>query len=103
MSEQDSDELRILRIAYVTGLITASLLLLLAKGYVYWQDPWLTPRFTPYILLFWRVRDTLGPFLVPAVFIGVVRLLVSRSCRRRWSVWLAIFLAITAQYEALFP
>lgn len=89
------------RTIYVWASFCAAGALLAAKVNVISHDPWCTPRWTPYFILFWRVRDTVGHLLLPLLLGGLVGLAVSRWARRRWEVWLAVFVLFMALYHAV--
>jgi hypothetical protein len=60
---------RLWYVAFITAAIATSVAVFCAYGYAWWHDPWLTPRHTHYMNLWWGVGGTLSlviGFLIPA-------------------------------------
>lgn len=92
---------RILRSAFVASAVTAAVVLLAAKANVVWHDRWCTPRWTPYNILFWGIRDSIGQLLLPLALCGIAGLVVSSAARQRWEVWGAVLLTVVALYHMI--
>jgi hypothetical protein len=91
----------LLRTIYVWVSFCVAGAVLAAKLNVAWHDPWCMPRWTPYFILFWRVRDTVSNVLLPLLLAGTVGVAVSPWTRRRWEVWLALCLLLLGFYHAV--
>lgn len=101
MAPAGSPKSHLPRTMYVWVSFCVAGALLAAKLNVVWHGPWCTPRWTPYFILFWRVRDTVGHLLLPLLFGGIVWLGASPWARRRWEVWLAVLLLFMALYHVV--
>jgi hypothetical protein len=86
----------LLRFAFLGASATAAGSLLAAWANVGWHDPYRTPRWTTYFILFWRVRDAMGPLLVLLTLCGFLSLIASPVARRRWEMWVATLLPLVA-------
>lgn len=101
MAPHEPPNAHLLRTVYVWTSFGAAGALLAAKLNVVWHDPWCTPRWTPYFIFFWRVRDSIGNLLLPLALGGIAGLVASRSARGRWEIWLALCLLFLAVYHAV--
>lgn len=74
---------RALTYGYVAGAATCFLIVQCAYWNVSWHDPWRTPRWSPYFIFWWNVRDTFAPVAGVSVFAGIGLLLFSCDNRRQ--------------------
>jgi hypothetical protein len=95
MNEHASKNAHAFLTAY--SIVAAAVFPCLGGAYlnVYRRDPWLTPRFTPEILLFCQFRDVLGRLPKVGVFLGAVTILAEPRLRKSRLLWggLALFAA----------
>lgn len=75
---------RTLCIAYVTAVVCVSVLLAAAFAYAYCEDPWMTPRLSTSMSLWWSVRGTLTPLIGLLVIIGICGTVGTENQRYRW-------------------
>lgn len=90
MAFPTSSPARLLVIGYVTAAFATLLVVYGVYDYATSCDPWLTPRWTPYMIL-WRHVSGLFAFIsLFAVLIGLSLAASMRELRRSWFFWLSL-------------
>ncbi len=81
----------------VTAMLVSGIYLA-AYLYAYSHDPWLTPRHTPYMILWWKIGGAMFDLFFLLVAVGIVMLAASSRLRRCWTIWctLALMIAISS-------
>lgn len=94
---------RVIVVAYVTLAVCMCVLLAGAYWNVYRHDPWMTPRWTTYNMLYWDVK-WLVSVIAPLPAVAGVVALFSRRFRRSWAMWGAVALLVLACFASIaFP
>ena len=85
-----SRDMHLLYVSFTFTALTASGLYLAAYLYAYSYDPWLTPRWTHYMIAWWRAGQTLLGLFIVLFPVGDALLAASPDLRKRWGVWCAV-------------
>ena len=90
--------LRLLFVSYVTTAIASFAIVFAAYCYAKSYDPWLTPRHTLYMRLWWAVSQLLGPIAVHGFLAGLVFVLGPLEWSQRKYVWMSVGLFALVGY-----
>ncbi len=82
--------LRMLYVSYVAFATGSTGIYLIALSYAKSHDPWLTPRRTDYMMIYWDVAIPMLGLMTLLVPIGIVLLIAIPGYRRRYSIRFAI-------------
>jgi len=82
--------LRLLFVSYVTTAIASFVFVFGAYCYAKSYDPWLTPRGTHYMRLWWAVRQLFGPIAALGFLSGLVFVLGPLVWTERKYVWMSV-------------
>ena len=96
LPEDLSHFLRALSAAHIAAAAFTATAIMGAYFYAWWHDPWMTPRFSPTMSAWYRVRATLDWLPFPLLLGGIALLVYTRKAWRRFVVLIAaiIFLAM---------
>jgi hypothetical protein len=98
-----SRELHLLYVSYsFTAFVTSAIYLGLFL-YAYSHDPWLTPRWTHYMIVWWKAGRPLFDLFTILVPGGVIILLASSNLRKRWGIWCSVVVMIAVVFGCGVP
>lgn len=83
---------RLFVIGYVTAAFATLLIVYGFYDYATSCDPWLTPRRTPYMILWGHVSAVFGALSAFAVLLGLSVSAAEPELRRSWFFWLSLSL-----------
>jgi hypothetical protein len=92
------DDGRLVWLILVTASIGTSALLLGSYAYAYSYDPWLTPRWTHYMMIFWGFRRPLGPVQFFLILGDAIAAYATSSIRWRLALIACITLGALAEW-----
>ncbi len=90
VADISSKLLRLIYVAYLALAIGASGVYLITMCYAKSHDPWLTPRRTDYMMIYWNVAIPMLSLMTLLVPIGIVLLVAIPPYRRQYAIRIAI-------------
>jgi hypothetical protein len=85
---------RLASVAYLAAALPSCVALYAASWNVSQNDPWRTPRWTTYFMLYWGFVDVLEPFLMLLIPIGMAVGVICQHSRWQWLAWPTLSLVV---------
>lgn len=82
--------LRLLFVAYVTTAQASLIIVLAINWYARSYDPWLTPRHTHYMRIYWALREIFMPIGALGFLAGLAIVLSPLKWKQRKYVWMSL-------------
>lgn len=90
--------LRLLFVAYVTTALASLVIVLAINWYARSHDPWLTPRHTHYMRMYWAMREFFMPIGSFGFLAGLAITLSPLKWKQRKYVWMSLGLFALVVY-----
>ena len=90
--------LRLLFVAYVTTALASFVIVLGINWYARSYDPWLTPRHTHYMRMYWAMRELFMPIGSLGFLAGLFIVLSPLKWKQRKYVWMSLGLFALVVY-----
>jgi len=81
---------RLFLVGYLSSAIGALVAVSIAYAYARSYDPWLTPRWTHYMIIWWGVSRPVFVIATLGVAAGLLSTVCVRELRHRWQFWFAV-------------